>query len=36
LATLWALLFLREYPGSFQLIGSAIVIIGLFILIKER
>lgn len=34
-ATFWAYLFFGEYPGSFQLIGSGIVIWGLFLLIKK-
>lgn len=34
-ATLWALLFFREYPGTFQIIGSGIVISGLILLIRK-
>lgn len=34
-ATLWALLFFGEYPGNFQLLGSGIVILGLYLLIRK-
>lgn len=34
-ATIWALLLFREYPGDLQLIGSAIVIMGLLMLIRK-
>lgn len=35
-ATIWAIIFLKEFPSSFQLIGGALILLGIFLYIQAE